>query len=112
MAIRAPSQVTNPSAMPSWVKDVADIITAMQRGRSNNVGTVTLTANSSSTTLTDARIAADSAVILVPTTANASAEIGAGTIFVSDTGRVNGSVVITHANNAQTDRTFRYSIVG
>lgn len=112
MAIRAPSQIAGPSAMPAWVKDIADIITAMQRGRHNNVGTVTLTANSATTTLTDARIAADSAVIIVPTTANASAEIGNGTIFISESNRVNGSIVITHANNAQADRTYRYAIMG
>lgn len=98
--------------MPAWIKDVSDIITAMQRGRSNNTGTVTLSASVASTTLTDSRIAFDSAIVLVPTTANASAEIGNGTLHVSETGRKNGSVVITHANNAQTDRTFRYAITG
>lgn len=112
MAIRAPAQTASTSTILAWVKDVADIITAMQRGRHNNVGTVTLTANSATTTLADARIAADSAVIIVPTTANASAEIGAGTLHISEIGRVNGSIVITHANNAQTDRTFRYAIMG
>lgn len=110
MAIRAPRQTAG--NMNEWVKDTADIITAMQRGRSNASGTLTLTANAASTTLTDARIAADSAVILIPATANAAAEIGAGTLYVSETGRVNGSVVISHANNAQTDRTYRYAIIG
>lgn len=112
MAIRAPSQIVAASSLGSWIKDVADIITAMQRGRANNVGTVTLTASATSTTLTDSRIANDSAIILIPTTANASAEIGNGTIYVSETGRVNGSVVITHANAVTTDRTFRYAILG
>lgn len=112
MAIRAPAQTASQTTLFAWVKDIADIITAMQRGRHNNVGTVTLTANSATTTLTDARIAADSAVIIVPTTANASAEIGNGTIFISESNRVNGSIVITHANNAQADRTYRFAIMG
>lgn len=112
MAIRPPSQITSLAAMPAWVKDIADIITAMQRGRGNNVGTVTLTANAATTTLTDARIAADSVVIIVPTTANASAEMGNGTLYISESNRVNGSIVITHANNAQADRTYRYAIMG
>ena len=112
MAVRAPAQTASTSTILAWVKDVADIITAMQRGRHNNVGTVTLTANAATTTLTDARIAADSAVIIVPTTSNASAEMGGGTIYMSEAGRVNGSIVITHANNAQTDRTYRYAILG
>ena len=110
MAVRPPNQSLH--HINEWIKDTADIITAMQRGRSNNTGTFTLTANVASSTLTDSRIAVDSTIVLVPTTANASAEIGNGTMFISETGRVNGSVQITHANNAQTDRTFRYAIIG
>lgn len=71
---------------------------------------VTLTANAASTTLSDARLRADSPVLLQPTTANAAAELGNGTLYVSETGRVNGAVVITHANNALADRTFRVLI--
>ena len=112
MAIRAPASVSTATGLSAWIKDIAEIVTAMQRGRHNNVGTVTLTASATSTTLTDSRIATDSAIILVPTTANASAEMGNGTIFISETGRVNGSIVITHANNIQTDRTYRYAIIG
>jgi hypothetical protein len=81
-------------------------------GRLNTVGLFTLTANVATSTLTDARISIDSTVVLVPTTANASAEIGAGTIYQSETGRVNGTAVFTHANNAQTDRTYRIVIIG
>lgn len=71
---------------------------------------VTLTANAASTTITDARIRFDSFIGFQPTTANAAAELGAGTLYVDDSGRVNGSVTITHANNAQTDRTFKVLI--
>ena len=46
----------------------------------------------------------------VPTTANASAEIGNGTIFIS--ARNDGNYVLTHANNSQNDRTFLYVILG
>ena len=73
-------------------------------------GVVTLGVNVSSTTVIDARVRFDSAVILVPTTANAAAEIGNGTLFLPESGRANGAIVIAHANNAQTDRTFRYVI--
>jgi hypothetical protein len=70
--------------------------------------TVTLTANASSTTLTDARIRYDSPIILVPTTANAAGALA--TTYISESSRVNGSAVITHANNAQSDKTFRVLI--
>jgi hypothetical protein len=44
----------------------------------------------------------------MPTTANAAAEIGNGTIYVSSRGKQ--TATITHANNSQTDRTFAYAL--
>lgn len=72
--------------------------------------TLTLTANVASTTLTDARISFRSPILLQPTTANAAAELGNGTLYIAESGRGNGSVVITHANNAQADRVYRILI--
>ena len=95
-----------------WLRNAALTINELAHGHSNNSGTFTLTASVASSTLTDDRIGFNSAIILVPTTANAAAEIGNGTLYISETGRVNGSAVITHANNAQTDRTFRFLISG
>ena len=46
----------------------------------------------------------------MPTTANASAEVGAGTIYVS--ARAKQTFTLTHANNGQTDRTYKYAIIG
>ena len=73
-------------------------------------GVVTLAADADSTTLTDARIRYDSPIVLMAATANAAAELAAGTLHISETSRVNGSVSIVHANNAQADRLFRYLI--
>jgi hypothetical protein len=73
-------------------------------------GLLTLTANSPSTVLADARLRFDGTLILVPTSANAAAELANGTLWVPESGRVNGSVTIVHANNVQTDRTYRYLI--
>lgn len=95
-----------------WLRDAAMIINDLGHGHSNNSGMFTLTANVASSTMTDDRIGFNSAIILIPTTANAAAELGAGTLYISETGRVNGSVVITHANNAQTDRAFRFLVAG
>jgi hypothetical protein len=80
------------------------------RTLAERTGLVTLTANAGSTTLVDARIRHDSPVALLPVTTNAAAELVAGLLHVNEAGRVNGSVAIVHANNAQTDRTFRYLI--
>lgn len=93
--------------------DLKKVILAIQQiaaGRSNAVGSVTLTANAASTTVTDNNFAPGSVPKFTPTTANAAAEIGNGTMYVS--ARANKSFTITHANNVQADRTFLYAIQG
>lgn len=79
-------------------------------GRSNAVGTVTLTASQTTTAVTAINCGAGSRVFLMPTTANASAEFGNGTIRISSVGQ--GTFTITHANNSQTDRIFFWVALG
>lgn len=93
--------------------DLKRLILSLQQlaaGRSNAVGSVTLTTSSATTAVTTANCAAGSTPILTPTTANAAAEVGNGTMYVSAV--ANGSFTITHANSATTGRTFLYAIVG
>lgn len=92
----------------SWIEGLRQLAVAININADGQTGTVTLTANAATTTLTDVRLTASSVITLMPTTANASAEIGAGTIYIGTTAI--GSATITHANNAQADRTFRYNI--
>ena len=80
-------------------REMALILNNLLDGKINAKGSVTLSASSTSTTLADFRIGAASVILFMPTTANASAEIGAGTIYVGQSSRVNGSVEVTHANN-------------
>jgi hypothetical protein len=90
--------------------DPKKLILSLQQlaaGRSNAIGTVTLTVSATSTTVTDQNCASGSAIILTPQTANAAAALTG--IYYST---ANGSFVINHANNAQTDRTFTYAIQG
>jgi hypothetical protein len=91
-----------------WGREVALKINNGLRGKLNVAGEVTLTANSGTTTLTDGLIGLASVILLMPTTSNAAAALG-GLYFSAPTA---GSVTINHANNAQTDRTFRYAIFG
>lgn len=87
--------------------------TAMRQlieGRSNATSSVTLTANQATTTVNRTTASSDAQVFLSPRTANAAAEIGNGTIYISAIS--NGSFTITHANNAQSDRTFGYIVIG
>jgi hypothetical protein len=62
------------------------------------------------TTVTAVNCGAGSVVLLVPKTANAAAELGNGTAYISAV--ANGSFTITHANNAQVDRTFGFVCLG
>lgn len=89
-------------------RQLALVANNLLRGKSNNTGTLTLTAAAATTTLTDSRIGATSVVLLMPTTANAAAAI-ATTYF---TAFVKGSCTVNHANNAQVDKTFRYAVIG
>ena len=80
------------------------------QGRSNATGSVTLTANQATTAVSRETFSSDAQVFLFPRTANAAAELGAGTLFVSTV--ANQSFTVTHANNAQTDRTFGFIVIG
>jgi DNA-binding beta-propeller fold protein YncE len=71
-----------------------------------------LTANVASTVLSDVRISPQSVLAFHPRTANAAAELGNGTLYVTDANMGNGTATITHANNAQVDRSFRVAIIG
>lgn len=86
------------------------IATALNRviDKLSVIGTVTLTASAASTAISDQRISADALLFLTPTTANAAAETGNGTLYYS---AADGAVTITHANNAQVDRTFAYFVL-
>lgn len=93
--------------------DLKKIVLCIQQlgaGRSNATGSVTLTISSATTTVTDKNCSSGSVPILVPTTANAAAEIGNGTIYISAV--ANNSFTITHANSATTGRTFLYALHG
>lgn len=94
-------------------RQVADKLNQIAQGRLDSIGEVTLAAGAASTAVSDegALFAHSGSVILLsPLTAHAAAEIGAGTLYVSSRSR--GSFTLTHANNAQTDRTFSYVVIG
>lgn len=91
-------------------REVAEIVNLILQGKINATGTVTLTAGAATTVLLDARLSGSSWIYPMPLTANAAAEIGAGTLYFTAQGK--GTVTINHANNGQTDREFRVLIIG
>lgn len=93
-----------------WKRAFQNWLREANQGHLANSGTLTLTANSFFTTLVDDRISVQSFVEFMPTTPNAGEERAAGTMYVS--GMTNGSLTLTHASAASTDRTFLYTIWG
>lgn len=92
-------------------KDQVRIIQSIRdlfQGRSLAEGTCTLTASTTTTVVTAPNCGLDSRIFLSPRTANAAAALG--TTYISAVTR--GAFTVTHANNAQTDRTFDYAIRG
>jgi uncharacterized secreted protein with C-terminal beta-propeller domain len=73
---------------------------------------LTLTANVAATTLNWKGLSPQSVVVFDPKTANAAAELYGGTLYVLTANRGNDVWTVTHANNAQTDRTFQVAIIG
>lgn len=92
------------------LKKLIRAIRGLASGRSNGVGTVTLTASATSTTVTDQNCAAGSVIQLTATTADAATALA--TTYVPVATVLNGSFVIQHASNTQVDRTFAYAISG
>lgn len=106
-----------PEFMPEvkeWCRRISRVVNQAMQGKTNNTGTCTLTANSATTTVTEApnRIGEETIVLFMPTTANAATEFGAGTLRVSTRSVANNTFTITHVNNAQNDRTFNYVLIG
>jgi LDH2 family malate/lactate/ureidoglycolate dehydrogenase len=104
----APPRALSDAASTNWLRRVVDVVNRLNQGKANCTGQVTLVANAASTTLIDARISAFSTIVLSPLTADAAAALG--TTYIS--AQQSGSAVITHANNAQADRTFAVAIFG
>lgn len=96
-------RVLNPQR--SSTREIAEAVNKVLKGRLNSTGEVTLTASATTTTIERPYITAESVVLLSPTTANAAA----ASPYITC---AEGVATIHHANNAQTDRTFKFAILG
>jgi hypothetical protein len=89
-------------------RKIADVIFQLLNGKTNNHGTITLTASAGSTAVTFDKAGVNSVVSLSPTTANAAAAVG--TTYISAKGKK--TFTLSHANNGQTDRIFDFVVTG
>lgn len=99
---------TDPKS-PGFSQKLVAIINRLLIGKTNNLIEVTLTANAATTTITDSRISSTTHLSWMPKTANAAA---ISLPYVADSGRLNGSVTVTHANDANADKTFSVALIG
>jgi len=90
-------------------RQIARVVNLAMRGQTNNGLTLTLDPGVATTTITDARISLQTAVLMMPATASAATEIGNGTLWVVP---VAGSAVVHHANSGVADRVFAVALVG
>lgn len=99
---------------PTLLRKMILVIKNLMQGRSNNLHTVTLTANAATTTVTLAKddFGEYSIFVFTPTTANAATEFGAGSMYVSSRDVLNHQFVITHTNTPSIDRIFNFAIIG
>ena len=86
-------------------RTISTVVNNILDGKVNSTGSITLTNSSATTTLSDDRIGADSVIIFMPTTSNASSE------NIHVTARQKGQATLNHAN-ASTTRSFDYVIFG
>ena len=87
---------------------LAEVLNRVMEGKINARSEFTLRASQATTTLSDVRIGAESHFSLMPTTANAAAEMT--TIYVSS--RDQGVAIFTHINDGDADKTFSYAVIG
>jgi hypothetical protein len=92
---------------PEYRKHI-ETTNALIAGKADVTGTVTLTPNSATTVVTDNRFESGMVPYFTATTANAAAAVGG--MYVSARG--NKTFTLTHANNAQADKTFIYGRLG
>lgn len=97
----------NYSDNPEYIRKVVQSVRNCVRGKTNNTGAVTLQVSSTTTVVENALCNLNSVVLLMPLTSNAAQHVNQTFITPQDK-----QFTITHQSNAQTDRNFRYVIIG
>lgn len=95
-----------------WCRRIASVLNGAMQGKTNNTGSLTLTASSTTTTITFAAglIGQTTVIHLTPTSANAAGALSG--LYVSSRSVESNTLTLTHANTAAVDKTFDYTLVG
>lgn len=100
------------SDVSSYVRRMWDALYKLRKGKIECVTELTLTPNTTSTVLNYINLSPQSVVVFDPKTANAAAALYSGSLYVTAANRGNEQWTVTHANNAQTDRSFQIAVIG
>lgn len=95
-----------------WLRNITSALNALLQGKVETNSSLTLTANAATTVITDRKVGKDSVILLMPLTANAATALATTYIQTSDIDPRNNQFTVNHSNNAQTDRDFRYIVLG
>lgn len=109
--ISVPERMTD---IPNWVNLIAAKVNQILRGKTNNVGEVTLTANAATTSVSvPVGVFGDKTVFVFDaTTSTAATALGSGSMYVSTRNPDLGTYVISHPNTADANKTFRVAYIG
>ena len=91
-----------------WALSIFDHIRSAFIGKVDDYTTITLAANTATTTVSDARIGVSSKLFFSPTTATAAAEMD--NLYTASTSA--GSAVLVHSNTADTDKILNMMVRG
>lgn len=89
---------------------IVDSLIQANQGRQNSVGDVTLTPNAATTTVNFPNCSKDCRVFLFQQTPHAAAAVT--TTYILKANILQGAFVISHANDALTDKTFSFLCIG
>jgi len=93
-----------------WKHRASTYMLQAHQGHLGNTAAVTLLSGTVATAVTDWRAGFNSFIGFMPRTANAAAELGNGTLYVSSQSK--GGFTITHANAGTGDRNYIYALLG
>lgn len=99
-----------PSVTETNMVRIVQSIRDLFAGRSNAVGSFTLTAGATSTVVLATNCGLESVITWMPRTANAAAAMDA--LYIADGNVERGQFTLTHDNTADVDRSFYYKIQG
>ena len=91
------------------VRKVSLIVRELLQGKSNNVASVTLSADATSTVIADDRYSCDTIITLTPGSVSAAAALASGAVWTESH---KGEITIHHDSQPDSDRIFGAVFVG